>query len=350
LVEELTQRRDGIRYTIFVRRGNASAFEGLPTGVDIVVIPEALAANMALRLAAEHLLIPFVARILGVRLLHYTGSVAPLLKLGRVVFTSHWVPAPILLQSFSAPKRLYFRFLHGPAIRRADGVIAVSSACRDELVEVLAVKAKRIAVIHHGVGEQFRRTWSESERIHLLSAHGIRAPYVISVTTDNAYKDLPTLLQAFRKLKEEQRIPHQLVLVGRIKTERIKALSNGEFRSGEVVCTGYVDHGQIAGLIAGADLLVYASWRETFGLPLVEAMAANVPVVASDLPALAEVAGSAALLVPPGDVDALAKAMSDVLGDSARANRLRKLGSARAGQFSWAKAAELTASFYRDIL
>ena len=117
-----------------------------------------------------------------------------------------------------------------------------------------------------------------------------------------------------------------------------------------VFTVGPVDDATLSGLYAAATALCFPSLAEGFGLPVLEAMAAGLPVVASDIEVVREVAGDAARLVPPGDVGAWRHALEDVATDPATLQRMAAAGRARAGRFSWDRTAELTVAAYRRVL
>jgi alpha-1,3-rhamnosyl/mannosyltransferase len=176
-------------------------------------------------------------------------------------------------------------------------------------------------------------------------------PYILFVGGDYANKNRPIALAAFVRLAEESSLPHHLVMVGRNATaddelvRRTPGLDLSRLRRIE-----QVDQAELARLYRQADLFLFPSTCEGFGLPVLEAMASGVPVVTSAASSLPEVAGQAALLVDPYDVAGLAAAMVQVLADRALHSRLREAGLARAAQFTWRSAAEQTLAVYRQVV
>jgi glycosyltransferase involved in cell wall biosynthesis len=176
----------------------------------------------------------------------------------------------------------------------------------------------------------------------------IRRPYILAVGNLQPRKNLLRLIEAFAQLITERRIPHQLVLAGKAKW-RESDIHRTVRRLGiedRIVFTGRVPDEDLACLLNGAELFVYPSLYEGFGLPVLEAMACGTPVVTSNCTSIPEVAGDAALLVDPYRVDELADAIHHVLSDESLRARLREKGLARSQMFSWRQTARKTWTAY----
>jgi alpha-1,3-rhamnosyl/mannosyltransferase len=163
-------------------------------------------------------------------------------------------------------------------------------------------------------------------------------------------KNLPLALDAIRILRE-RRVDVRLVLAGgRSNLIDLPAmLRERNLGSPEVVCTGYVDDARIASLLAGARLLVFPSLYEGFGMPLLEAMQAGVPIVAARAGATPEVLGDAGIMVDPDDAGAFADTIEQVLVDEELRTTLIKTGYERCQEFTWARAAEACLRLYRQV-
>jgi glycosyltransferase involved in cell wall biosynthesis len=229
------------------------------------------------------------------------------------------------------------------ALRRGAHVHAVSSFVADEVCEVFGVSRDRVHVVANGVvppdgGDAARG---------VARAGGA---YVLALGTIEPRKDLPTLLAAFDALAATHR-DLRLVVAGQDgwgADAFATALGRTRHRD-RIVRLGWVDTATRADLLAGASVFAYPSRYEGFGLPPLEAMASGTPVVTTRTGALPEVVGDAALLVPPGDVQALADALGDVVDDVAIADRLIAAGRRRVGEFSWDTAAAQMVAVYRAL-
>jgi glycosyltransferase involved in cell wall biosynthesis len=177
----------------------------------------------------------------------------------------------------------------------------------------------------------------------------VTKPFVLFVSSMWPYKNADGLLRAFARARAELG-DRQLVIVGPIRDEKygaaLHALENELGLAGDVVWVGGVPLAETVQFYRAADLLVYPSFNETFGLPILEAMASGCPVVTSDTTAMPETAGGAAVLADPADPASIAQAMLEALGGQ---DRLRTAGLRRASQFTWGQTAASTLDVYREV-
>ena len=174
---------------------------------------------------------------------------------------------------------------------------------------------------------------------------GSEAPYILYISRiEHPGKNHVRLIEAFERFKDATALPHNLVLAGadRERAEEVHARAKASSQADRIVFTGFLRDEQLPHLYAGADLFVLPSLYEGFGLPLLEAMASGTPVACSNLSSLPEVAGEAADLFDPYQVDDMARAMKNILANPRQAAKLRERGQARAAQFSWRLTAEKT--------
>ena len=229
------------------------------------------------------------------------------------------------------------RPLYPQAIERAAAVFTVSEAARDDLVRVASVPRERVFVTPNGVDPAF---------FDLHPPEGPRARYLLAVGTFEPRKNLPVLLEAFRALRREGR-DLQLVVVGRQAFTQLLPLGD---LAPHVRLTGLVPDEELRTLYAGAACFVMPSRHEGFGLPLAEAMAAGVPAVASDIPALHEVGGETVRYAAPGDPEGFAAAIRAALDDDVEGSQLRVAAArGRARRFRWEDTARATLAVYRRI-
>jgi len=184
-----------------------------------------------------------------------------------------------------------------------------------------------------------------------LKRYVIERPYILYVGSLEKRKNLPRLLEAYAYLRET--LPGwKLVIVGgrKWKSDPIYKAVQRLGLEPHVIFTGFVAEEDLPALYNGADLFVFPSLYEGFGLPVLEAMACGTPVVTSNTSSLPEVAGEAALLVAPTDVKAIAAAMQRVLSEPDLAAELRRRGLERASQFSWERTARETLAVYERVL
>lgn len=215
-----------------------------------------------------------------------------------------------------------------------------------EVVAELGVDPSRVHAVAHGVPLPDLTAPSRGGQVVELPA-GV-ARYVLAVGTVEPRKDLPGLVRAFDAVAGD-RPDLGLVVVGPPGwgDDALEvAISSSPFAD-RVVRTGYLDGGRLVALFTGATVLGYPSLYEGFGFPPLQAMTLGVPVVATAAGAVPEVVGDGALLVPPGDVDAMAGALAGVIDDPGRRATLVELGKARAARFTWEACADGLARLYR---
>lgn len=271
---------------------------------------------------------------------------------GPTVITVHdvsWVRYP----EYHPPHRLQLlRANFDKALERADRVIVVSDFVRDDLIACFPVSPSKVSVVYNGVSRRFKPYTADATR-GVLERHGLsHGQYFAAVGTLEPRKNLLTALAAHARLPAAVRRSVPLVLIGveGWMTDSLHTALSASLKDGTVRKLGYVSDEDMPLLMAGARALVYPSIYEGFGLPVLEAMAAGVPVLCSTAQALLEVVGDAGLTRDPHDIEGFAEDMQALIDDSALCDRLVAAGSARAGQFSWRHTAEETLNVYRQVL
>lgn len=290
----------------------------------------------------EQLALSRTLKRLAPDLFHSPHYVLPAKTPARVVVTIHDLIH--LVHPEFLPGRLalpYARFMLKRAARRAARILTVSAATAADLQSRLGVAADKIELIWNGVDERFREPVDEAAIERELDATGLEPGYFLFVGNPKPHKNLERLLAAFAELHSPAA---RLVIVGESATIR------KESRSSRVISIGRVADERLPALFRGALALVFPSLYEGFGLPVAEAMAAGVPVIASSTPAVAEIAGNAAEIVNPLDVSGWTAAMRRVAGDAELRRRLSAAGRERAASFSWERAARRTLAVYRSVL
>ncbi len=233
----------------------------------------------------------------------------------------------------------------------ADLLLAVSHSTKWDIMSLLSVEEERVRVVYEGV-EIDNSLLDSVKRRKVLSDHGINKRYILFVGTLEPRKNVVRLLQAFNKLKQKTRFEHLLVLVGPEGWlyQEILRESEKEELKGSVILTNSVSDAELAVLMSEADLFVYPSLYEGFGLPPLEAMACGTPVISSNVSSLPEIVGEAGILVDPNSIDDIAAAMINVLEDSSLRDKLVQKGKQRAKLFSWEQTARETLEAYLSVL
>lgn len=295
--------------------------------------------------------LPGVIRQSGVDLCHFTNAQAPLLPGAPFVLTIHDASLFLYSQYHPRTRLLAMRSLLPALSRRAAAIITVSQQARQELARVLNIPPAKIFVVHEAAPDHFHPVVDPQRQAALRHKYHLPPRFLLHVGTLEPRKNLDRLVRALTQVRR-QGYPHPLILAGPTgwHMEHFMAKVAACGMADRVRYLGYVPTADLPALFSCADLFVYPSLYEGFGLPLVEAMACGAPVLTSNLPTIVEVCADAACLVDPYDEAALAAAISDLLADAGRRRELRQRGLARAADFSWRRAARETALVYRRVL
>jgi glycosyltransferase involved in cell wall biosynthesis len=282
-----------------------------------------------------------LARTEDVDLVHAIYFLPPMT--GRPsVLTVHDISFEIYPKFFSRGALMRDRLLIRASARRATRVVTVSNASRLDILERYGLPELKVAVAQNGVSEGFQPD-DEGEWAPYAGDRPLR---ILAVGTLQPRKNLTRLIDALGLVSRT--IPVQLRVAGPDGHEanRIRERLSKSVRAEAI---GWVNEAELAGEYRAADVFAYPSIYEGFGLPVLEAMACGTPVVTSTGGSLPEVAGDAALLVDPLDVEAIAAAILRIAGDPELARSLRARGIERAAQFTWERSAAIHADLYRDL-
>jgi len=315
------------------------------------LVPVDLPSRLA-RMLWEQARLPLYLRRLGVDVLHSPHYTTPLVPgRWRRVITFHDVTFFLLPQRYPILRRLYFQGVSHAGARLADLAIAVSETVKGDVVRHLGLAAERVRVVPLAPGPGFHPLEDPARMEAVRDRYRLPPSFILNVGTLEPGKNQATLVRAFHRLKG-QGLEQGLVIAGQKgwMYEKLFRLVDGLGLGKDVRFVGHLPEADLAAVYNMADLFVFPSLYEGFGLPPLEAMACGLPVVASNAPALAEVLNGAALLVNPSDVDALAEATARALADKRLRSRLRRQGLERASQFSWQRTARGTVATYEAAL
>ena len=249
---------------------------------------------------------------------------------------------------FNPVQKILDLWAYPAMLRRYDRLITVSQATSQDLMNRFKIPEKKITVAYHGADETFQPLSRQAVEESLLS-YKIKKPFILFLGTLEPRKNIPALLRAFAGIRDQ--IPHNLVLVGQRgwKWEPIfKEIERLDLHS-RVQWTGYVSDSDRAVFYNGADFMVFPSWYEGFGMPLLEAMQCGCPVITSRISAMPEVVGEAGILIDPGRLEDLQGAMLRLIHEPGLAEKMRKAGLEQAKKFSWEKSAQKTLEIFEKL-
>ena len=278
--------------------------------------------------------------------------VAPPLCAARVVVSVHDIAYERYPEFFTPAEVARFRALVPLTIRRAAAVLTLSEFSKRDIVRRYCVPPEKVVVAPCAADPMYRPLRDEARIAETRTRYGTGEHFILCVGNVQPRKNLRRLIEAYVRLRRAGATRHKLVLVGKkawLADDTFAAARESGYAE-ELVFTGYVPDDDLVALYNAAELFVYPSIFEGFGLPPLEAMACGTPVVTSNTSSFPEVVGDAALTADPLDVEALAAAMAAALSDADLRARLAAQGLERATMFSWEETARIIAGVYHHAL
>lgn len=297
-----------------------------------------------------HLTLHRAAQVLRLDVLHDPCGIAPFAaprSRYRRVVTIHDSFARVVPETQDPMMRLLYRTLVPLTRYTADAVLTVSQASAQDLTRYCHIPPHKLHVTPLGIPARAKAP-EESGPRQSLRELGVTRPYFLFVGNLTPRKNLGRVLEAFARVRKSCG-DVQLVVVGPTFWRSEEIFRQAQQTQG-VLLTGFVSDETLHELYGGAAGLVFPSLYEGFGLPALEAMSRNCPVITSNVSSLPEVVGDAALLVNPQQVDEIAAAMCQLLRDSELSSTLRRRGRRQAASFSWDRTARQTLDVYRSLL
>lgn len=333
-----------LNYTAFV----GSVRDDLLNGMAAVRVPPHISMQPAARVLWEQLFLPRMCVNERVRLLHSMAFVSPVLSPVPTVVTVYDLSFLRLPGSFRVANRIYLSLLTRLSCQRARRVIAISEHTRTDVVELLGVSRERVDVVYPGLSSGFRRASAQAVNA-FRERRGLPEHFIFYLGTIEPRKNLSVLINAYNKLRPEG---VKLILAGDkgwLFEDVFKTVDELHL-SRDVLFPGFLPVDELPLWYSACSAFVYPSDYEGFGLPVLEAMACGAPTITTNAASLPEVAGCAAQLLPPGDVDALADCIDILLGTPSLQKELAASGPVQARRFSWETAGRLTARTYASAM
>ncbi len=330
IIKHLRDKLDGHQVILYVRKNQKVDFD-LPENWKIKVIKwPRLWTQVGLSL--EMLFHP--ANVLCV-----PAHTVPIIHPRNTVVVIHGLEYEIVPQAYSFWERIYMRFSIKNSCRWAKNIIAVSKNTREDLMNLYKVPGEKVAVVYEGYEENFKLEISNFKK---KSNDPIPKPYLLFIGRLEERKNIIGIAQAFEVLKEKYKIPHKLVLAGRpgYGYEKIRAEIAGSPIKDEIIFPGFVKDEEKFSLIQNADVFLFPTFYEGFGIPVLEAQSLGVPVVVSNVSSLPEVANGSAVLVDPNEPGFIAERTYALIGDKELRDDIIKRGYENVKRFSWEKCAE----------
>jgi glycosyltransferase involved in cell wall biosynthesis len=341
LLRELSQR-DGIDVTVISRRGDKERFEKLGLRV-LDVAP----TNKVKRIAYQSFRLGQLVDSIGVDVFHGPHYQLPLSMKTPCVVTVHDMTLITHPEVHHGSKKLFFSRVIPRSIKKADAVIAVSNHTAHDISstygEVKNLVVAPLAANH----DRFNNNTLDTD-VDLLKLRGVHIPYIAFLGVLEPRKCIPVLVKAFAHIADD--FPEHTLVIAGGDGWGMSDIRESFVESGvrtRIAQTGRLSDEEVPALLRHADVFVYPSLYEGFGLPVLEAMACGAPTITTKSSSLSEVAGDAALLVEPEDVADLARAIRSVLSDTQLAKELSNKGIARAKEFTWSACADAHVGAYK---
>lgn len=346
ILRELVSADTTNEYIFFVAPRAAAhfAFDARNVTQVSVLLPD----STLVRIGYEQVVLPVQLAMHHIDLLLTPSVAIPILWRGkRVTVIYDMIAEHPQVTKYPPLRNAYVKWISRLAAQQSDALITISENSRREISQYARVRDEKIAIAPPAT--DLRRVVDEDTLARVRETYHLPERFVLYLGTLEPGKNLTRLVQAFARVKRQHlELEQHLVLAGaqgwgvrEIENEIVKSDATGFH------LIGFVEESDLAALYSLADLFVYPSLYEGFGMPPLEAMACGTPVIVSNISALPEVLGdlwtgkSAGLTVEPHDVDALAQAIARVLTDDTLRDKLRGLGLQRAREFSWTASAEI---------
>jgi glycosyltransferase involved in cell wall biosynthesis len=303
------------------------------------------------RLVWMQTLAPFALRQMRADVAQFTNGMMPVASPVPTVVTIHDMSLT-LYPRYHPPRRVLLnRPLVDIAARRADAIITVSQSARHDIVRLYGVAPERVHVVHEAAAPHFRPVIDAATLARVRQAYGLAERFILYVGTIEPRKNLPMLIEAFGRHYRAGHLPHQLVCAGPYGwlCGDVERLIERQGITQAVRITGYVPFEDLPAIYSLAEMFVFPSVYEGFGLPVIEAMACGTPAIVADVPALTEVSGGAAVHVPTLDAEALGEALIALATSAEMRAEASQRGLERAAAFSWRRAALETLAVYRQV-
>ena len=297
------------------------------------------------------LVMPLMARDQQIDLLH-VQYVGPPVTPVPVVASIHDISFERYPEFFSHREVAQFKATIRLTAMLASRILTISECSKRDLVDIYGIPEEKVVVTYLAANKNFRPPDSKEAAAMTAQRYGVSAPYFLAVGNLQPRKNLVRLVAAYERLRNHRPdIGHQLVIVGKKtwKFDPILSFVQKSRWADDIILTDYVSDEDLPLLYAGADVFIYPSIYEGFGLPPLEAMACGTPVVVSDRASLPEVVGDAGVKVNPFDINAIAAAMASIVLEPGVAEWYSHAGIKRAGRFTWEECSVRTQQVYEEV-
>ncbi len=339
-------------YIVFTQPGSDRFVLPKSANLRIVVLP------LAPLPIWEQIILPLAVASYGCDILHCTGNTAPLLTGKTLILSLHDI---LYLENNKAIQRAstlwqrlhnrYCQYVVPRAVKKSEKIITVSNY-QEKLIKIhLKISNSQIHTIYNGVSDHFHLSCDNVKAQKLKEQYQLPTEFILFLGSNDPKKNSARVLHAYKQFHEitHKKTPLVIVDISEKKLSKLLAASKAEHIRPYIISTGYVPNADISVLYQLASVFLYPSMKESFGLPILEAMASGTPVVTSNTSAMPEIAENAAFIVDPFDSLSIAKAMGQILEHEILRENLIKKGILQAQKFSFKRMAEEVLLVYKSV-
>ena len=289
-------------------------------------------------------------------LLHSLNSELPLYCDVKKVVTIHdlkYLKYPHFFKDFSRIKAKYLEYIMKKGVEKANKIIAVSQSTKKDIINILGIDKDKIRVIYEASNfVMYSQQNNNMPNEEIIEKYAIKKPYFLYVGEKRPHKNIEGLIEAFAIFKEKyDQWDTSLVIAGKQYSGYQDYIKKAE-KLGVIdllIFTGFIPNEHLKPIYTQAEALLFVSFYEGFGIPILEAMECGIPVITSNISSMPEVAGDAALLVDPGNIQKIASKMNELMKSDSLKKQMIEKGLKRNRQFSWKSTARETLQVYEEI-
>lgn len=270
---------------------------------------------------------------------------------GKVITTIHDLTYILYPDTMDPSNRIRLEKDMHRTTKRADYIITISESSKNDIIKYLGIDKSKIEVIYPGVDETYKKILSNYEITVVKNKYNINGRYLLYLGTLEPRKNIETIIRAYNCFKKSSKENIKLVLAGKkgwLYDSIFKMVEEYGLKE-EVIFTDYIDDGDKAPLYQGAEIFLFPSLYEGFGIPVIEAMASRTPVITSNSSSLPEAAGNAAIITDPLDYKEISSSIERILNDYDLREKMINEGIKQANKFNWDISAEKLKNIYYDL-
>ena len=346
LLKNLVKNDKNNEYFIFA--GNSERIKGILDYPKVTFIKCYLHKNRILRHLWEQICLPFLVKKYKCDILFNPVNTAPIYGVEKSILFLCDVSFLINPEWFSKSFRYMYCSLIPVLVKKVKKIITISKSSKEDIVKYLKVKDSKVEVVYPAVDEKFNNKKLNKNK-DVLRIYNIREPFILFTGSLEPRKNLVNLIKSFIELKKSTKIKHKLVIVGVRNPNFHKLELKIDKIINDILLLGYVNDEQLKVLYQEADVFIYPSLYEGFGLPPLEAMASGCPVVVSNNSSLPEICGDAAIYIDPYSVESIAKKIYNILDDENLKTFLVKKGLERIKLFNWEEGALKMLKIFEEV-